>query len=106
MVLHIEVNFPFPHSIVAIGRRLAMMELVVDFAKLSAALLCIGSVAAHTCAAPAQTTLATFNSALIAFYPGLRGQPDIEDRASLLIQQVLKSDDTHVLILCDSLARE
>ena len=64
-----------------------MMELVVAIAKLSAALLCIGGVAARICA-PAQTTLATFNPAIIAFYPGLRGQPDIEDRASLLIQQV------------------
>ena len=64
-----------------------MMKLAIA---LCLALLCIGGVAPRSCA-PSQTILATFNAGLVPFYPGLTGEPAIDERASLLIQEVLLS---------------
>ncbi len=37
---------------------------------------------------PARTTLATFNGAFNPFYPGVNGNPEVEERVALLVEQV------------------
>ena len=51
----------------------------------------VGSVTAFRKPSPAVTTLATFNTALVPFYPGLgdNGGPELEARLSLLIKEVI-----------------
>lgn len=41
-----------------------------------------------------KTTLGTFNTGLVPFYPGLGpdGDPEIEERVALLIEQVCKNN--------------
>lgn len=43
---------------------------------------------------PTKTTLGTFNTGLVPFYPGLDpdGDPEIEERVALLIEQVCKNN--------------
>ena len=47
----------------------------------------------------ATSTLATFNAALIPSYPGSNGDPEIEERASLLIEQVVLVLNVHDSII-------
>lgn len=63
------------------------MAVILAIVKVSALLLCVKQVAAGGCPR-AQTTLATFNAALIPIYPGQSGQAAIEERTPLLLQQV------------------
>lgn len=54
----------------------------------SAVLLTTSQVEAGRKKCPARTSLATFNAAFVPFFLGVNGNPEIEERTQLLIQQV------------------
>ncbi len=62
------------------------MEFVKSITKLFAVFICAQEAVAFSYTT-AETSLAQFNAALFAFF-GVTGNPEIEERASLLIQKV------------------
>ncbi len=63
------------------------MEFVKSITKLFAVLICAHSKQWHLVTPQLKLTLAQFNAVLFAFF-GVTGNPEIEERASLLIQKV------------------